>query len=161
METSYKSKKEFIVNTIYILIFGVIAYFILKYGLGLLSPFILAFIISYLLQTPAKFLTKKFNVSIKAVSLLLTLLFYLSIISLMVLTGVKLISSITGFFTNLPVIYNTQIQPSLTSIFDVIEKSVYNLEPAIVEALNNGFDQIIKALGENITNMSLSLVQFF
>ena len=62
METSYKSKKEFIVNTIYILIFGVIAYFILKYGLGLLSPFILAFIISYLLQTPAKFLTKKFNI---------------------------------------------------------------------------------------------------
>ena len=59
----------------------------------------------------------------------------------MVLTGVKLISSITGFFTNLPVIYNTQIQPSLTYIFDVIEKSVYNLEPAIVEALNNGFDQ--------------------
>ena len=67
----------------------------------------------------------------------------------------------TGFFTNLPVIYNTQIQPSLTSIFDVIEKSVYNLEPAIVEALNNGFDQIIKALGENITNMSLSLVTYF
>lgn len=158
MESQYIRKKQFIVNTIYIFLIMAIAYVILKYAVTLISPFIFAFIIGYLLKKPAKSISEVLKVPRKLVSFLLVLVFYSTAGVLVSLLGVKLITTVSSIISALPVIYENQLGPFLISIFDGIEKAVFRLDPALVEVLNDGFDQFVNSLGENITNISLSLV---
>ncbi|WP_175438413.1 hypothetical protein [Fusibacter sp. 3D3] len=53
-----------------------ITYVILKYAFTLISPFVFAFIIGYLLKKPAKVIALTFKVPSKLVSFLLVLVFY-------------------------------------------------------------------------------------
>jgi hypothetical protein len=54
MESPYDKKRQFIINAVYILLIAAIVYLIFQYAISLLSPFILAFLIAYLLKGPAK-----------------------------------------------------------------------------------------------------------
>lgn len=158
MEAKYVKKMNFIISTIYILLIGLIIYTILKYGLGLISPFIFSFVIAYFLRKPAQFISSKFKLSPKLVFVVLVFIFYSTIGVLLSLLGIKLISEVNELIFKLPLIYENQFEPFLNSTFDGIEKTVYLLDPTFVEYLNKGFDQFVNSLGDNITKISLSLV---
>lgn len=158
MESQYNKKKQFIVNTIYVFLIIAIVYVILKYAITLISPFIFAFIIGYLLNNPAKYVSSMLKVPRKLVSFSLVLVFYCTVGVIVVLIGVKLTSTASTIILVLPTIYANQFSPFLISVFDGIEKVVFRLDPALVEVLNDGFDQFINSLGVNITKISLSLV---
>ncbi|GAU78830.1 sporulation integral membrane protein YtvI [Fusibacter sp. 3D3] len=158
MEAQYDKKKQFIVNIIYIFLITSITYVILKYAFPLISPFILAFIIGYLLKKPAKVIALTLKVPRKLVSFLLVLVFYSTVGVLVFLIGVKLITTISAVISALPTIYENKLGPYLISAFDGIENTIVLLDPALVEVLNEGFNQFVNALGENITNISLTIV---
>lgn len=50
----------------------------------------------------------------------------------------------------------------ILNLFKVIiwlyRKIIIGLDPSIIEAINKGFDQVVSALGENVTKLSISLV---
>ena len=158
MESQYVKKKNFIINTIYILLISLIVYFSIKYALGLISPFIFAFLIAYLLKKPGKSISSALRIPPKLVALALVLIFYSTIGVLISLLGVKMISTVTTIISQLPIIYENQFEPFLMVTFDGIEQTIYLLDPALVEVLNQGFNQFISSLGDHITNISLSLV---
>ena len=158
METQYTKKKNFIVSTIYIFLLAFIAYIIFKYAINLISLFIFAFLIAFLLKKPAKSISLAMKVPRKLVSFVLVLTFYSTVGVLVTLVGVKLISMASSVIIALPMIYENQFEPFLIVSFDAIEKAVARLDPALVMALNKGSDQFVNSLGNNITNMSLSLV---
>jgi len=158
MESQYNKKKQFIVNAIYIFLIMAIVYVILKYAITLISPFIFAFIIGYLLKKPAKYISLMLKVSRKLVSFLLVLVFYCTVGVIVVLIGVKFTTTASTIISVLPMIYENQLSPFLISVFDGIEKVVFRLDPALVGVLNDGFDQFVNSLGDNITNISLSFV---
>lgn len=89
---------------------------------------------------------------------LLVLIFYSTVGVLVSLAGVKLISTVSRIILSLPGIYENQLVPFLITTFNGIEKAVYRIDPALVEVLNQGFDQFVSSLGENVTNISLALV---
>ncbi|GAU78845.1 AI-2E family transporter [Fusibacter sp. 3D3] len=72
--------------------------------------------------------------------------------------GVKLITTASTVISALPTIYENKLEPYLISAFDGIEKAIVRLDPALVEVLNEGFNQFISSLGENITNIALTVV---
>nr|WP_315020333.1 sporulation integral membrane protein YtvI [uncultured Aminipila sp.] len=158
MESQYIKKKAFIINTIYILLIGLIIYFSIKYALSLVSPFLFAFGIAYLLRKPAKRISSALKIPNKLVSVVLVLAFYSTIGVLISLLGVKLISTMATVISELPLIYENQLEPFLITSFDGVEQAVFRLDPALVDVLNGGFDQFVNSLGENITNISLKLV---
>ncbi|MBC3887423.1 sporulation integral membrane protein YtvI [Acetobacterium paludosum] len=158
MESQYNKKKQFIVNTIYVFLIIAIVYVILKYAITLISPFIFAFIIGYLLKNPAKYVSSMLKVPRKLVSFSLVLVFYCTVGVIVVLISVKLTTTASTIISVLPMIYANQFSPFLFSVFDGIEKVVFRLDPALVEVLNDGFDQFINSLGVNITKISLSFV---
>ncbi|MHC1722828.1 MAG: sporulation integral membrane protein YtvI [Aminipila sp.] len=158
MESQYIKKKNFIINTIYILLIGVIVYFSVKYALGLVSPFLFAFGIAYLLKSPAKHISSALRIPRKLVSVALVLVFYSTIGMLIALIGVKLISTVATVISGIPLIYEGELEPFLRTSFDSIEQAFFRLNPALVDVLNNGFNQFVNSLGQNITNLSLKLV---
>lgn len=151
----YEKRKRFIVNLVYGGLIVLLAYITIRYGLGLLAPFLLAFVIAFLLKRPAKFLSVKFRLPYKPIVLLFVLVFYSTIAVIIVLLGVKIVSSAAGFISNLPTIYTAQIEPSLSSFFNKIEHAVYRMDPAFVETLNNSFTEFVRSLGELVTGLSV------
>lgn len=158
MESQYNKKKHFIVNTIYFFLIALIAYVFFNYAINLISPFIFALLVAYLLQKPTKSIAVILKLPPKMVSVILVLFFYSTIGLLFSLIGVKLISVVTALISGLPMIYETQLEPFLLNTFDGVEQAVYRLDPALVDVLNEGFDQFVNSLGEDIKNISLSLV---
>lgn len=164
METNsndqYNRKIRFIINTVYIAIIGLLIYILFKYGISLLSPFIIAFVIAYFIKKPSKYISKKIKIPQKLGSFLLVLLFYSTIGVLFSLVGIKVTSIISSIISALPVLYENQFVPFLTITFDRVQNTIFLLDPALVEVLNEGFNQFIRSLGTNITNISISLVTY-
>ena len=117
MISKYTQKKMFLINTLYICVILILAYVFFKYGVNIISPFLFAFIIAYILKQPAKFLSAKTKIPIKPVSILLVVLFYSTIGVIFALLGIKAISMISNFSSSLPALYENQFAPFLFSIF--------------------------------------------
>mgnify|MGYP000896856732 CR=1 FL=1 len=158
MESQYKNKKQFIINIIYISIIALLVYVIIRYGISLFSPFIFAFLFAYFLKKPAWKISLSTKLPYKLVSFLIVLIFYILAGIIVFSVGLKLTSMVTRFVMLIPSFYERQLGPFLMNTFNIIESAVYSIDPAVVGVLSQGFNQLVSALGTQITNLSLSLV---
>ena len=159
MDSGYDLRKKFIINTVFILLIIFISYVLLKYGISIVSPFIFAFIFAYILNKPARAISTSTRLPHKLVAFFIILIFYAVAGIVVFLLGVRLTSTITRIVSMIPSIYDKQIGPLLMSAFRSIEEIVYDIDPAIVEVLNEGFTQFIRTMGETVTNFSLRLLR--
>jgi len=137
-----------------------IAFAIVKYGIGLISPFLFAFIVAYIIRKPANFVATKLKIPYKIVAILLVLIFYLIIGLLLVIIGVKLFSTILDLIYKLPSIYYSHILPSLELSFNKIEDLILQVDPTYLESVNDIFNQTVRGLGQSITSISMKAVTF-
>ncbi len=158
MEHQYERKKRFIVNTTYIVMIILMVYILFKYALVIVSPFIFAFIFALLLKKPSRFVAQRLRLPIKLVAIIFVLVFYVTLGFIISFAGIKIIATVTDIISGLPILYEEQLAPFLVSRFDAIEAAIFRLDPAIVEALTQGFDQFVSSIGENISRISLSVV---
>lgn len=154
----YEKRKHFIVNLLYGGLIILLVYIVIQHGLGLISPFLCAFVIAYFLKVPARFIARKTGIPYKPVVLLLVLLFYSTVGTLIALLGIKLITSTTTFVAALPTFYATEIEPSFRTLFDGIEQTIFRMDPAMIAALNNMFTQLVQSIGELVTSLSVKAV---
>ena len=76
-----EERKVFIINCMYFAILLAAAFAILKYGLPMVTPFVTAFVIAYLLKGPICFLSGRLHLNQKVTAILLVLLLSLIHIS--------------------------------------------------------------------------------
>lgn len=154
----YEKRKRFIVNFIYVGLIVLLVFVVTRYGIGVLAPFLLAFLIAYFLHRPARFLARKLKLPYKLLSLVLVLLFYGTIGIAISLLGIKLTSWAMNFVGNLPALYAAELEPIFSSLFRSIEQGIYGLDPALVDTLDNLFTEFVQSLGEMVTNLSVKAV---
>lgn len=158
MEIQYDKRKKYIINVAYFAIVLLMIYGVFKYALGLVSPFVFALLIAYLLEKPARFVSGKTHLPKRLVSFLFVLGFYATIGVGLSFAGIKIVSVLTNVISGLPALYENQLAPFLLNRFDAIEDAFYRLDPAVVSVINQGFDQFVNSLGDNISSISISLV---
>ena len=89
------------------------AFAILKYGLPMVTPFVTAFVIAYLLKGPICFLSGRLHLNQKVTAILLVLLFYSTAGLLIALLCIKMFSQGKALIVNLPAIYTNRAEPVL------------------------------------------------
>ncbi len=156
----YEKRRKFIVNFLYIAIILFLVFVTVKYGLGLVTPFIFAFLIAYFIKKPAGFISRKLKLPYKPIAFILVLLFYCTIGIILSLVGVKIVSTVTEIIYSLPDIYSAYIEPNLIIAFDRIEVAVSHMDVALVSTLNDVFTQFTKSLGDLISSLSMKAVSF-
>lgn len=154
----YEKRKRFIVNLLYAGLIALLVYITVKYGFGLLSPFLLAFLIAYLVKTPAKLIARKTKLPYKPISLILVLLFYGTAGILIALLSIKLVTSATAIVAALPLLYASEIEPALSAFLGGIEQTVFRMDAALVATLNELFTQFIQSMGDQVTSLSVKAV---
>jgi len=154
----HRKKIRFITNLLFAGLIALLVFITLEYALGLVSPFLFALIIAYLIRRPALFISKLTRIPYKLIAFLHVLLFYCTIGVLISLAGVKLLSTLADFVSNLPPLYTDQIVPSLSSFFGEIEVAVSRMDPTLIPVLNDLFTQLIQSIGELVSSFSVKTV---
>ena len=157
-DVEYKNKFKYVINFMYYSFIIGAVYLLLQYGLSLIAPFIAAFIIAYILRGPAKFCSKRLRIPYKLVAFLLVLVFYCTIGFLIALICIKLFSTFTDLVLRLPVIYTTQMEPHLFSMYRQIEKEISRMDPELISVINEYFNHFIQSLGNLISSLSMMAV---
>jgi len=149
-----EKKFSFIVNIVYYLLLTAIVFFVVRYVLPVLTPFVLGFLIAYVLRRPTCYVSNKFRLPQKPVSLVLVLLFYGTIGLLITLLVLKAISGVESLVAFIPTFYQSSIVPMVTDTFNGIENFVQELNPSLVEWISGFGDQVMQALGDMISKLS-------
>ena len=119
-----------IVDVVYYLLILAGFYLFMKYAFWLAFPFIFAFAIAALLQKPMNFAQRKFKMKKSFTSVVLVLLFYLLIVAVIALIGVRLWGAAKSFA-------------------DYLSAQVQNL-PKLIPALESRINQLTTWLPDNL-----------
>jgi len=154
----YHQKKKFIVNFLFFGLTALLVYVVLEYGMGMLSPFIIAFLIAWLMVKPAKWLCNKTKLPQKPVALLMVLLFYGIAVTAIAWPSISLVGWLIDMAARLPEIYNSDIVPWAYGIVNDVEQIIMKIDPDVVEILHQGVQQMADTAVDMISGWSSSAV---
>lgn len=153
-----EKKRAFIINVLYVGLILALVFAGLKYALPLLAPFVLALAIAYLLNRPIRFASRRLGMKRKSVAILAVLLFYCTIGLLITLVCIKVFSAAGGLIETLPGFYTERIEPGLMSLMDAVNQSVLSLDPSLLSAIEQLWEQFVSSLGQIISSLSSGMV---
>ncbi len=145
--TGIEKKKNFVINTFYIVIVLAIFYLFFKYALGAVLPIILAAFVAMLLQRPVNFICKKTPLKRGLVSALLVLFSAFAFIGVLAIFFVWLLTEVKGFiqyliikFEDIPTLILT-VEGYLTNLLSFLpEKACATATNFVHEKLNGLMD---------------------
>lgn len=187
MESVIEKRKAFIINFIYAVICVGLFYVFIKYCLGVLAPFIIAFILAYALQRPIKWAKKKLRLkSHGIISFLLVLLVVcivfgaLSIAVLVLFNELKSFASYLttqfssidelivtlenyamGVIVRLPESLRGTVGDYVTNAFDSLGKGQAELDLSMLSAPLSGAWSVVKSLPSTILSVVVAVVSCF
>lgn len=147
-------KREFIIKTIYLLIILVMLYIGIKYLLVWFSPFIIGFIIAFLLNPIVKIISKKLNIKRGIVGFFTVLIFHTTIGVLISIIIMKIFVFLKYVFIQLPTTYTTIIEPMILQMSSNFEEIVIKLDPTLIEVIRNFIFSFTESLGSIISSVS-------
>ncbi len=122
-------------------------------------PFVLALIFAYFLRKPTRYLVNKFKIKASLASILTTLVFFTTIISLLTLT----ISSMIREIITLTKGIQTYIDANYYNILDIFSKlqnNFNNIDPYILDTAKNYFLNSISGILNSTVNIGTSIVGY-
>ena len=123
MQDEFLRKKQFIINTIYIVLVIVIGVLVIL-SAGLIMPFWIALLLAAIMQPLIKWLDRRIKIKKKAISAVACLMFYLTVGGLLVVGFIDVMYMLDDVFENLPVYYESTIKPTLSSIQGSLQKGL-------------------------------------
>ena len=126
-----EKRRSFIINTVFVVIIVGLFYLAIKYALGIVWPFVVAFFLAMLLQRPVNFLSTKTPLK-RGISSVIMVLFVLVIVgSILGLIIGRIVMELKGFFDYLLIkmedapAFVDQIQAWLSDTFSFLPKSLH------------------------------------
>lgn len=155
---TYDEKKKFITNIIYIITLFAIVYFIFKYAIHWVMPFIVGFLIAFLLKPLTDFITRVTHIKRKGVSIFVIGVFYFVVVTIIWFLTAFLWNEMTGLIKIMPNIYFTKIEPLLLSINNLVVERAKTLSPEFADTLSNMIISGLQYLASVVKNLSIYLV---
>ena len=148
----YESKKKFIINVLYIVTIAAVVYFIIKYAIWWVAPFLVGLLLVAIMQPLSKLVTKIIPLKNKGATFFSLVILYV-IIGLLLWFGVALIvDKCSLFVSKIPEIYETYLLPMLQSLNDWAVGIATRFAPDtadFISKMSNTFtDELASFLGE-------------
>lgn len=152
MESS--QKKEFLLNVAYysIIILGI--YLFCTHLLTPLFPFLLGFLVAWLLRRPASLLSQKLHIPGKLGGILLAISFFLLLLALCLLAGGQILSLLMDTLPELPDLVTGQLLPALESWSGSLEQWLSQFSPDLSLAVEQLYEQISASAGDWVSNFA-------
>ena len=135
-----------------------IVFLLVRYVLGLVWPFFLAFIFSWMLTPIIRWMTVKCHMRRSFAVLLCLLLFFMILSGLLAVLLVSVVSWIQDVVVWLPQLYRDTIEPSLQAAMEWATEFSERIGPEAYEVVSNAIPNIISSIGNAITSFSMRAV---
>lgn len=154
-----EKKREFIINFVYAVIFIGLSYLAIKFSVNYLMPFIVGFIIAFLLKPIVTFLTQRFGAR-KWMSLFVITVFYLIIGTFLVWGFFNLISFVQSLSRNLPIFYANSVEPAIGDVTNWAAGLLKNIDEGLASFMLQFIDTAFEALKSFLNSASSSVLSF-
>ena len=187
MDSVIEKRKSFIINFVYTVICVGLFYVFIKYCLGVLSPFIVAFVLAYALQRPIKWAKKKLRLKshgiISFLLVLLVVLIVMGVLSIAVLVLFNELKDFASYLTTqfssidelivtlenyamgvivrLPAGIRETVGDYVTDAFDSLGKGQAELDLSMLSAPLSGAWSVVKSLPSTILSIVVAVVSCF
>ncbi len=121
-------KVKFLVNVLFAAGVGAIAFFVFKYLLGWMLPFVLGLFLAFLLNPLIRLITNK-GMPRKWAALVSMVTFYLIIVLIVWIVGSVLYSQTVELLRRLPSIYDNNVKPLLNDTNEALVSFLYRVSP--------------------------------
>ncbi len=158
VQMANEKRRQFIINFLYFAIILGAIIFLTRYALGVLTPFLIALIVSLLLRPLVQFLREKVHLHKGFAGIFVVLLFYALIGFLLIILGAQIFATLKSFFIRLPSIYSNAIVPWVQDTFISLETFTTKLDPDVASAFNVLATNLTTSLGETVINVSKQVV---
>ena len=151
------NKRKFIINFVYFLIVIAIAYFIFKYAIGFLMPFLVAYVISAMLRPLARLIEKRTKIKYKIASLLVVIFFYCTVGAIVFVICAEIFSFSRSMIMKLPGFYSSTLEPMLKTLLGGSLKLPDDFDPTIASALNSVSSNLLGYVGNVVAWISSAI----
>ncbi|MGN1316193.1 MAG: sporulation integral membrane protein YtvI [Acutalibacteraceae bacterium] len=158
MDTLTEKRKSFIINFVYVAIFVSMYYFIVKYALGYIFPFVVAAALSIFLQKPVKAITKKLHIKAhSAVSIILVLLIVVVIVGTVVGVLYGLINELKDFVAYV-LSYFSSVSEFIKTAEEFTMNLVVKLPRGISDTIGGYVTDFFDRIGTQSSGIDLSVL---
>ena len=154
-----EKKKEFLVNAAFYGVLFAAAGLFVAYLLGPLCPFIFGFLIAWLLQKPAKAMSRAFHLPGRLSAFLLTVVFYGVLFIAVGSAGLQAVSALEHFLPGVPTLYTTVIVPMISEAFDALKAQLLQFDPAVVELVDRIGRDMVSSMNDLISTGSVTALR--
>ena len=158
MDSVIEKRKSFIINFVYTVICVGLFYVFIKYCLGVLSPFIVAFVLAYALQRSIKWAKKKLRLkSHGIISFLLVLLVVLIVMGVLTIAVLVLFNELKDFASYLTTQFSS-IDELIVTLENYAMGVIVRLPEGIRETVGNYVTDAFDSLGKGQAELDLSML---
>lgn len=131
MENKTEKRRRFLINLAFIAAIVAIVYILLKYALFALMPFVIAAVISALLQPVIKLIRRKTKLGQKSAAIIVIILAACTVGVLIVFICIELVVFSKDLISKIPHYYSTMIQPAMVNLINNVQELLRNIDPDI------------------------------
>lgn len=158
MDSVVEKRKAFIINFIYAVICIGLFYIFMKYCLGVLAPFIIAFVLAYALQRPIKWVQKKLHLkSHGIISFLLVLLVVCVVVGALSIAVLVLFNELKDFAHYLTTQFSS-IDEVVVTLKGYLMSVIVRLPDGIKETASNYVTNAFDSFGQGESELDLSML---
>ncbi len=154
-----EKKREFLIKIAYAAVIILLIYFVFKYAINWVMPFIVAFIFAAILYPLIKLLSEKMKLKKhkRPIAIIITTLFYCTVGVLTWFIVSRIVIAVSGFITSLPEYFATTIKPNLEIAYDKIRALLANFKIEIDTGSKTFFDSLTSWLSGMVSKIMPSL----
>lgn len=155
-----EARRKFVINSAFVGIVILLVYFVFKYLIEMLMPFIIGFLVASLLNSPVRYLSRRLRLKGHFVAVCAVLLFYVTAGAVAGFLLVKLFVAAGQLFEYLPNFYNNTIAPLLSDFFDFTEGLVAKFDKTAAGGYGTIFGDVEISLGSAISALSVRVLGY-
>lgn len=154
-----KQKKVLVMVAYYgVMLLGI--YLGFRFLLPPLMPFLIGFVVAWILHRPTVFLSRKLHIPQKLPAVVLTVLFYVVAAYVILFVGEQIVAALKDLLPRLPDIYIKQLLPFLNDCMDDIREFANQKDPFVAEQIDVWAAKLSESLMQVVTSLSGWLVRF-
>ena len=148
-----EDKKKFIIDAMYFGIIAIIALLAIKYILPIMVPFIIAFIVTALLQFPLDKMNLKSKHMRKLASIILCAAFYVIVFVIVLIVGARIATEAGDLVRAIPKLFS-EIVPFINGAFDELEVTVAAYDADLATVIDQMATSTLKTISQTVTDFS-------
>lgn len=149
-----EKRRRFLINFAYFLLLFAISVFIVRFALGALMPFIIAFIVTLILRPVVKFFKTKLKIKSRLLEPVIVIIFYCTIGMIAIFLIIEIAKSIGSIISYLPSFYTDNIYPTLSSAISSVNEFLAKINVHYTLSATN----ILTSLGGVISSISSGIL---